>query len=82
MPFLRQPLLACLILSCGTASSGAPVSQPGDTTGSQVTLQSMREPRAAHTATALLDGRVLIAGGLSSPALSSAGPSRVSGDFR
>jgi hypothetical protein len=62
-----QKLLRALILS-GVACSNAaqPVETKDQTSGSLAALPAMNEARAGHSATRLLDGRILIIGGLSS----------------
>ncbi len=70
-PRLRRLVVSILALACGGANRPTAVSDPGGSSGSLLSLPSMSEARAAHTATTLLDGRVLIAGGLSSGATAS-----------
>src|SRR5262245_29379580 len=72
MTGIGRVLPTLLALSCRSASPSAPVGNGGQNAGALVALPSMHEPRAAHTATTLLDGRVLIVGGLASNATASA----------
>jgi hypothetical protein len=58
------------VLACGDASSQDNGERPKPPSGSLTAIADLSVARAAHTATKLLDGRVLIVGGLSGAGVS------------
>jgi hypothetical protein len=70
--WLRRLGVGFVALACGGATRPTVVDTGSATAGALLSLPSMSEARAGHTATTLVDGRVLIVGGLSSGATPSA----------